>query len=95
MYFWWLLVLAIMEYESDDDLSLAGLTQESREIQIEISLMRKMMKGVTLVYFWIWQENWLVVVQLKWLILTTISMTLVSHHKFHIKVKVMEMLQKG
>ena len=53
------------------------------------------MKGATLVYFWIRQENWLVVVQLKWLILTTISMILVSHHKFHIKVKVMEMLQKG
>ena len=35
MYFWRLLVLAIMEYESDDDFSLAGLTQESHEIQIE------------------------------------------------------------
>ena len=35
MYFWWLLVLVIMEYESDNDFSLAGLTQESCEIQIE------------------------------------------------------------
>ena len=35
MYFWWLLVLAVMEYESDDEFSLAGLTQESCEIQIE------------------------------------------------------------